>query len=253
MSEKIAELRKANGMTQEELASICDVSRQSVSKWEADIALPETDKLLILGRLFHVSMDVLLKDELAVSGIKEVHTCGDNTIQEKRQEIYEGILIKESIEDENILDFLNINKIELWNTGGKSKYWTVLFFTSSRKDFPEQISKVTISDPDYGGNWFVDFKSGNPLQRINDTGFGQVLMEYIRGNGVVIGVSAGSVIFANNLPGNLALIDTKLSVHCAEGEKPGRILYQLVHNIRLTNTCAIAIRDFPDGLEIIGE
>ena len=79
------------------------------------------------------------------------------------------------------------------------------------------------------------------------------MMEYIRGNGAVIGVSAGSVIFANNLPGNLALIDTKLSVHCTEGEKPGKIMYPLVHKIRLTNTCALAIRDFPDGLEIIGE
>lgn len=48
LSEKITELRKANGMTQEVLAAICNVSRQSVSKWEADIALPETDKLLLL-------------------------------------------------------------------------------------------------------------------------------------------------------------------------------------------------------------
>ena len=46
------------GLTQEELASICNVSRQSISKWEADIALPETEKLLILGETFHVSMDV---------------------------------------------------------------------------------------------------------------------------------------------------------------------------------------------------
>ena len=37
LSEKIIELRKANGMTQEDLASICNVSRQSISKWEADI------------------------------------------------------------------------------------------------------------------------------------------------------------------------------------------------------------------------
>ena len=43
LSEKIVELRKANNMTQEELATICNVSRQSISKWEADIALPETD------------------------------------------------------------------------------------------------------------------------------------------------------------------------------------------------------------------
>ena len=161
LSEKIVELRKANGMTQEDLASICGVSRQSISKWEADIVLPELDKLLVLGKLFHVSMDVLLKDELTINGVREVHACGNNTIQEKRQEVYEGILIKESIDNENILDFLNINKIELWNTGGKPKYWTVLFFTSSRIDFPEQISKVMISNPDNGGNWFVDFKSGN--------------------------------------------------------------------------------------------
>ena len=45
LSEKITELRKANGMTQEELADICGVSRQSISKWEADIALPEVEKI----------------------------------------------------------------------------------------------------------------------------------------------------------------------------------------------------------------
>lgn len=161
LSEKIVELRKANGMTQEDLASICGVSRQAISKWEASIVSPEIDKLLILGSIFHVSMDVLLKDELTVNGVKEVHACGNNSIQAKRQEVYEGVLIKESVDNENILDLLNINKIELWNTGGQPKYWTVLYFTSSRKDLPEQISKVMISDPDNGGNWFVDFKSGN--------------------------------------------------------------------------------------------
>ena len=66
LAEKIMELRKANAMTQEELASICNVSRQSISKWEADIALPETEKILLLGNIFHVSMDVLLKDELTL-------------------------------------------------------------------------------------------------------------------------------------------------------------------------------------------
>ena len=161
LSEKIIELRKAHGMTQEELASICNVSRQSISKWEADIALPETENLLLLSEIFHVSIDVLLKDELTISGIKDTHSCGNNAIQEKKAEVYEGVLIKESIDDENIIDFLNVHKIELWNTGGKPKYWTVLFFTSDKIDFPERISKVMISDPDSGGNWFVDFKSGN--------------------------------------------------------------------------------------------
>ena len=147
LSKKIIELRKVNGITQEELAAKCNVSRQSISKWEADIALPETEKLLILGELFHVSMDVLLKDELTLSEVKEVHSCGNNAIQGKKQEVYEGVLIKESVTDDTIIDLLNVHKIELWNTGGKPKYWTVLFFTSDKKDFPEQVSK--------------DFKAGN--------------------------------------------------------------------------------------------
>lgn len=161
LSEKIIQLRKAYSMTQEELASKCNVSRQSISKWEADIALPETEKLLLLGELFHVSMDVLLKDELTLNEVKEVHTCGNNAIQEKKQEVYEGALIKESITDDTIIDLIKVHKIELWNTGGKPKYWTVLFFTSDKKDFPEQIAKVMVADPEKGGNWFVDFKAGN--------------------------------------------------------------------------------------------
>lgn len=160
LSEKIVELRKANGMTQEELASICNVSRQSISKWEADIALPETEKLLILGKTFHVSMDILLKDELTLDEVKKTHNCGNNAIQEKKQEIYEGILIKESIVDDTIIDYLNVHKIELWNAGGKPKYWTALFFTSDKADFPERISRVMLSGSN-NENWFVDFKAGN--------------------------------------------------------------------------------------------
>lgn len=161
LSEKIIELRKAYGMTQERLAEICGVSRQSISKWEADIALPETEKLLLLGEVFHVSMDVLLKDEMSLGEVKNVQCCGNNAVQKKKQEVYEGMLIKESVTDDSIIDYLNVHKIELWNTGGSPKYWTVLFFTSDCIDFPEKISKVMMSDPDKGGNWFVDFKAGN--------------------------------------------------------------------------------------------
>lgn len=91
------------------------------------------------------------------------------------------------------------------------------------------------------------------LDRINSTGFNTTLMEYIQDNGMVIGVSAGSLIFSNNLPGNLGLINTKLDVHCAEGEKIGAVEYPLKDNMRLTNTCAFAVRDIPNGLTIIGE
>ncbi len=62
--EKLSLLRKDYNYTQEQLADILGVSRQSVSKWESDIAYPETNKLIVLGRLFECSMDYLLKDEI---------------------------------------------------------------------------------------------------------------------------------------------------------------------------------------------
>lgn len=178
LSEKIIELRKANGMTQEELAAICNVSRQSISKWEADIALPETEKLLILGKTFHVSMDILLKDDLTLGEAKEVHSCGSNALREKEPSLYEGILIKESLRDDTVIDLLHIHKIELWNTGGKPKYWTVLFFTSDQADFPQQISKAILSDPDNGENWFVDFKARNTKYIV----FQDKILQYEIGN-----------------------------------------------------------------------
>lgn len=91
------------------------------------------------------------------------------------------------------------------------------------------------------------------LERINDTKFNESLMAYINSNGLVIGVSAGSLIFTNNIPDNLGLIDTKLDVHCAEGEKRGKVAFPIKSNVRLTNTCALVIRNIPDEMEIIGE
>ena len=64
LGEKIARQRKELNYTQEQLADILGVSRQSISKWESDIAYPETDKLIELGKLFDCSMDYLLKEEI---------------------------------------------------------------------------------------------------------------------------------------------------------------------------------------------
>lgn len=62
--EKLATLRKRKGITQEQLAAILQVSRQSVSRWEMDAAFPETEKLVKLGRLLECSIDFLLNEEL---------------------------------------------------------------------------------------------------------------------------------------------------------------------------------------------
>ncbi len=63
LGEKLSRLRKENNYTQEQLADVLGVSQQSVSKWESDIAYPETEKLIRLARLFNCSTDYLLKDE----------------------------------------------------------------------------------------------------------------------------------------------------------------------------------------------
>ena len=63
LGDKLAKLRKDNNYTQEQLAEILGVSRQSVSKWESDVAYPETDKLIELGKLYNCTMDYLLKDD----------------------------------------------------------------------------------------------------------------------------------------------------------------------------------------------
>jgi transcriptional regulator with XRE-family HTH domain len=60
---KLQKLRKEKGISQEELADMLGVSRQSVSKWESDMAYPETDKLIRLCDLYDVTMDSLLRQE----------------------------------------------------------------------------------------------------------------------------------------------------------------------------------------------
>ena len=64
LADKIITLRKKAGWSQEELASQLGVTRQSVSKWEGAQSVPDLDKVVPMSRLFGVSTDYLLKDEL---------------------------------------------------------------------------------------------------------------------------------------------------------------------------------------------
>lgn len=65
--EKIATLRKRKNLTQEQLAEMLGVSRQSVSRWEMDLAFPETEKLIRLSKLFSCSIDFLLSEGLRMN------------------------------------------------------------------------------------------------------------------------------------------------------------------------------------------
>lgn len=62
---KLAEARKKQNLTQEQLAERLGVTRQAVSRWESDAAYPETDKIVRMARLLNVSCDYLLRDDIA--------------------------------------------------------------------------------------------------------------------------------------------------------------------------------------------
>ena len=69
-SEKLIALRKGRELTQEQLAEMLNVSRQSISKWESGQVIPEVEKIVELSKVFNVTLDYLLKpseiDELSV-------------------------------------------------------------------------------------------------------------------------------------------------------------------------------------------
>ncbi|MCI8401278.1 MAG: helix-turn-helix transcriptional regulator [Lachnospiraceae bacterium] len=64
LADKIIQLRKKNGWSQEELAEQLRVTRQSVSKWEGAQSIPDLERILQMSQLFGVSTDYLLKDEM---------------------------------------------------------------------------------------------------------------------------------------------------------------------------------------------
>ncbi|MBE6899407.1 MAG: helix-turn-helix transcriptional regulator [Ruminococcaceae bacterium] len=94
LADKIIELRKKAGYSQEELAEKMGVSRQSVSKWEGALSIPDLDKILLMSEIFGVSTDFLLKDEL-----------GDEILSPK-EEISESTFRKVSLEEAN--EFIKI-------------------------------------------------------------------------------------------------------------------------------------------------
>lgn len=61
-NEKLIKLRKASGLSQEELGNKLNVARQTISKWELGETTPEMDKLGELSNLFEISIDELVKD-----------------------------------------------------------------------------------------------------------------------------------------------------------------------------------------------
>ena len=85
LADKIIENRKKNGWSQEELAGMLGVSRQSVSKWESAQAVPDMKKILQLSEVFGVTTDYLIKDEIESVPAVETATVDSGLEETVRQ------------------------------------------------------------------------------------------------------------------------------------------------------------------------
>ena len=79
LATNLSALRKQRGLTQMDLAEKLNVSRQAVSRWEVGAAVPSTDNLKILSNLYGVSVDDLLKGEMA--GIAQNTDLSDSPLE----------------------------------------------------------------------------------------------------------------------------------------------------------------------------
>ena len=66
LGEKIKELRRKAGMSQEQLAEKLNVSRQAITKWETDKGIPDIANLIAISDEFGLSLDELIKGNVSV-------------------------------------------------------------------------------------------------------------------------------------------------------------------------------------------
>lgn len=82
LNENIKSLRKSNGLSQEQLANEMHVVRQTVSKWERGLSVPDSDSLIKLSEILHTSVSILLGEN-----VEEVHKTEVDKLSDKLEEI----------------------------------------------------------------------------------------------------------------------------------------------------------------------
>ena len=149
LADKIMNLRKQKGMSQEELANVFDISRQAVFKWESGEAIPDIGKLKKMALYFNVSLDVLLDDK------KDITYNTSNMSRMSYRDVYvsENVLDPEQADIDH--DYINNGKAR------KDKYDVNQVFKDNLKRFESvtnasQYSKVIYLQPDLLCYFFID-------------------------------------------------------------------------------------------------
>ena len=94
-----------------------------------------------------------------IAALKSKFTVHAQELERQKAEepLFKGVIIKESLGDEDILGSVRIDNVELWKSGGMPKYWTAVYFSAFSEDFPQKLSEA-ISEQ---GTWYCDFKRDN--------------------------------------------------------------------------------------------
>lgn len=139
IANRLIKLRKENGYSQEELADKLGISRQAVSKWERAEASPDTDNLILLARLYNMSLDDLLKTDESSEDIKKEHKKGKDYVHIGVDGIH---VIDGENGDEVHVGFSGIQV----NEGGEEKFSTHRGMTKEQKRTKKIVMTIT---------WFV--------------------------------------------------------------------------------------------------
>jgi len=146
MGQRIAECRKKLGLSQEALGEKMGVSRQAISKWEADGAVPEIDKLIVLSKLFSVSVGWLL-------GVEEAKDEGTQPeISEELLRKIEEIVLryrpkKEKLSTKNLLLIGICALLTLWGGWTFFREWDITrnevgYVSAQTRNNNEQNAKI---------------------------------------------------------------------------------------------------------------
>ena len=100
IANRLVELRKKSGLSQEDLADKLGVSRQAVSKWERAESSPDTDNLICLAKIYGVSLDDILNTDQSVEEIAEDKRLSEEGKKEEREEL-EGEVVDVDEKDDD--------------------------------------------------------------------------------------------------------------------------------------------------------
>ena len=125
IANKLVELRKKNGLSQEELADKLGLSRQAVSKWERAESSPDTDNLICLAKLYNVSLDDLLNTDETIEEISR-------EVKEKEEERNKGYDSgRKELTDEEIKRNKRFNLVQAILSGSLFVVATIVYFSIS--------------------------------------------------------------------------------------------------------------------------